>query len=127
MARFDLRVIVGQQALMRPARKAKVVVESHFVRGVQNTMVLVVVDPLFLLYSWVALEPGAYSCAGPQLSGLHMAWVVLSALVHLGLRGTLSHYLLGWILVGSFVHSVSRCCYWMMVVEANHQPSSAMG
>ena len=41
-------MIVGQQALMRPARKAKVVVESHFARGVENIMVLVVVDPLFL-------------------------------------------------------------------------------
>ena len=112
---------------MKPAQKAKVGVESHSARGVEDTMFLVVVDPLSPLYSWVALEPGAYPCAGSQLSGLHMAWVVLSALVHLGLRGTLSHYLLGWILVGSFVHNVSRCCYWMMVVEVNHQPSSAMG
>ena len=44
---------------MRPAQKAKVVVESHFALGVENTVVLVVVDPLFLQYSWVALEPVA--------------------------------------------------------------------
>ena len=70
---------------MRPAWKAKVVVESHFACGVENTVVLVVVDPLFLLYSWVALEPGAYPCADPQLSGSHMVWVVLLTLVHVEL------------------------------------------
>ena len=77
--------------------------------------------------SWVALEPGTYPCADPQLSGSHMAWVVLLTLVHVELGGALSHYLLEWILVGSFVYSVLRYCYWMMVVEVNHQPSSVMG
>ena len=112
---------------MEPARKATVVVENHLALGVGNTVVIVVVDPLSLWYFWVALASVAYPCAGPQLFGSHMVWVVLWALVYVEMGCASSHYLLGWILLGSFVHSVLYCCCWMRVVEANHQPSSVMG